>query len=87
MAQQKVTRRGVYKDLTLSPYEYQTPYGDSFKFSSQKRLEIYTRDIQKEVDRLKKTLDRYNLADQIPDEINVLIFRSLYRSFYRHVER
>ncbi|MBO5870270.1 MAG: hypothetical protein J6Q89_05915 [Clostridia bacterium] len=45
MTDVKRSRRGVYYDLTESPYEYNSPYGDLFKFSSEKKLEIYTRDI------------------------------------------
>ena len=49
-----VSRRGVYKDLSVSPYEFKSPYGDSFKFPSQKKLDIYTRDIDQELKRITK---------------------------------
>lgn len=80
------SRRGVYYDLTKSPYEYESPYGDLFKFSSQKKLEIYTRDIEKEVDRMTKTLERHGLGDYLPAEIIQLIYRAVFRSFYRKIE-
>lgn len=83
----KVSRRGVYYDLTLSPYEYQSPYGDLFKFSSKKKLEIYTRDIVKEIKRFDDLLDRHDLRKLVPVEIVDLIKRSVYKSFYRQVER
>lgn len=83
MAQAKVTRRGVYRDLSLSPYEYVNPYGDSFKFPSQKKLEVYARDIQGELDRITKTIDRLHLENYIPAEIILLLYRSTYRAFYR----
>lgn len=83
----KRSRRGVYYDLTVSPYEVQTPYGDSFKFSSKKKMEIYTRDVVKEIDRLDTLLDRHGLRSYIPVEIIDLVKRSVYRSFYKHVER
>ena len=86
MEKTPVSRRGVYRDLSLSPYEYESPYGDSFKFSSAKKLEIYTRDVQKEVDRMTKALDRLHLQQILPPEITALIFRTVYRSFYRNVE-
>ena len=80
-----VSARGVYYDLSLSPYEYHTPYGDIFKFPSRKKLEIYTREIIKELDRLTKALSRNNMDCLLPDEIIQLIFRACYRSLYRKV--
>lgn len=81
------SRRGVYRDLSKSPYEYQSPYGDLFKFPSEKKLEMYARDVQKELDRLNKTLDRNELWRYVPTEILQLIERSAYRAFYRKVVR
>lgn len=78
--------RGVYYDLSKSPYEYQTPYGDLFKFSSQKKLDIYTRDIIKEVARLDKALTRNNLIAFIPAEISQLLERAAYSAFYKKIE-
>lgn len=80
------SRRGVYYDLTKSPYEYVTPYGDLFKFSSSKKLEIYTRDIQKEVDRMTRNLERHELYEHLPDEIIQLLYRGVFKSFYRKIE-
>lgn len=81
-----VSRRGVYYDLSVSPYEYTTPYGDIFKFSSQKKLEIYTRDIVKELKRLDNLIDRNDMGNFIPDEIYQLLVRAVYQSFYSKVE-
>lgn len=82
-----ISRRGVYYDLTLSPYEYQTPYGDIFKFSSQKKLDIYTRDVVKELKRVDDILARNKLSERIPAEIVSLIRRAVYQGFYEIVER
>lgn len=87
MAQAKVTRRGVYRDLSLSPYEYKSPYGDLFKFPSEKKLEVYARDVQTELDRVTKMLDRLQLRDYLPQEIVQLLYRSTYRAFYRKLVR
>ena len=87
MTDVKISRRGVYYDLTQSPYEYKSTYGDSFKFSSEKKLEIYTRDIVKELARVDALLERHNLKEHIPDEIIDLVKRAVYRSFYNRVER
>lgn len=87
MTDVKRSRRGVYYDLTESPYEYETPYGDSFKFSSKKKLEIYSRDIQKELKRVEDFFNRHELRGLVPGEIIELVRRAVYRSFYKHVER
>jgi len=81
MGDAKISRRGVYYDLTQSPYGYTNPYGDSFKFSSEKKLEIYTRDITKELKRVDALLERHDLKKHVPDEIVDLIKRAVYRSF------
>lgn len=86
MTDMKKSRRGVYYDLSISPYEYTTPYGDSFKFSSAKKLEIYTRDVVKELNRLDTIITRNDMDSFIPDEIHQLLKRAVYQAFYRKVE-
>lgn len=86
MTDEKISRRGVYYDLDMSPYEYQSPYGDSFKFRSAKKLEVYTRDIEKEISRVEKVLNRNRLKSFLPSEIVTLIYKNVYRSFYRKIE-
>lgn len=81
------SRRGVYYDLNMSPYEYKSPYGDIFKFSSSKKLEIYARDIEKELKRFDTFFARNELRKIIPDEIIDLVKRKVYRAFYSSVER
>lgn len=86
MSDVKKSRRGVYYDLSVSPYEYVTPYGDFFKFRSQKKLDIYTRDVTKELARLQAVIDRNDMQNFIPDEIMHLLIRSVYRAFYKKIE-
>ena len=86
MSEGVVSRYGVYRDLNQSPYEYESPYGDLFKFRSQKKLDIYTRDIQKEIDRVRKFVSRMDLDSYIPKEIIQLLYRSTYKALYDHVE-
>lgn len=81
-----VSRYGVYRDLEKSPYRYESPYGDLFKFRSQKKLDIYRRDIQKEIDRVSKCVDRLGLGSYLPGEIIQLLYRSTYKALYDHVE-
>lgn len=87
MTDVKRSRRGVYYDLTESPYEFNSPYGDIFKFSSEKKLEIYRRDINKELKRVNDLFNRHDLKKHVPDEIIDLVRRAVYRSFYSRVER
>ena len=82
----KKSRYGVYYDLEASPYEYRTPYGDVFKFRSAKKLEMYTRDAPKEIERMDSIIDRNELREFLPDEIIRLLHRTVYRSFYRKIE-
>ena len=86
MADEIVSRRGVYYDLTKSPYEFTSPFGDLFKFSSKKKLEIYTRDIEKELERLDKCITRNEMEHFIPVEIYQLLRKAVYRSFYKKIE-
>lgn len=87
MSDVRRSRRGVYYDLDVSPYEYKSPYGDIFKFSSAKKLEIFSRDVKKEVKRVDDILERNALCGYLPDEITTLIRRNVYRAFYASNER
>lgn len=85
--ERKVSQRGVYYDLTLSPYEFKSPYGDIFKFSSQKKLDMYTRDIENELNRLEKYLARNDLQTLIPSDVADRIRRGTYEALYKIIER
>lgn len=85
MAEPIKSRRGVYYDLEKSPYEFINSYGDSFKFSSAKKLEMYTRDIPKEINRVSKLIARHELEEFIPEEIKHLLYRAVYKSFHRKI--
>lgn len=87
MPNAKKSRYGVYYDVKESPYEYTTPYGDSFKFRSAKKLEMYTRDAPREIARLDAVIDRNQLREFLPDEIIRLLHRTVHRSLYRKIER
>lgn len=83
----KKSRYGVYYDLKASPYEYRTQYGDVFKFRSKKKLEMYTRDAPKEIERLNAIIERNQLQEYLPEDIVRFLHRTVYRSFYRKIER
>jgi hypothetical protein len=86
MSDVKRSRRGVYYDLSISPYEYQSPYGDVFKFRSSKKLEIYTRDLPKELEKLEQFINRNDLQRFVPREIITLLRRAVFRSLYKKIE-
>lgn len=61
MKEEIKSARGVYYDLNLSPYEYIDDFGIVYKFSSQKKLDMFIERIKqreekclKEIDSLKK---------------------------------
>lgn len=76
------SRRGVYYDLTESPYEYTSPYGDSFRFASQKKLDMYTRDVKTELERVEKVMEKTGIVEKLPAEILQLIRRAAYQAYY-----
>lgn len=80
------SRRGVYYDLTKSPFEFTNSFGDLFKFSSQKKLDMYTRDIEKELERLEKCITRNEMQRFVPEEIKQLLRRAVYKALYKKIE-
>ena len=86
MGNKVVSRYGVYRDLSKSPYVYKSPYGDLFRFRSKKKLDIYTRDIHGEIDRVSKFLGRRDLEYQLPREVVHILYRCTYQAFYEYVE-
>lgn len=72
-----VSARGVYYDLDKSPYIYKDNLGNVFKFSSQKKLEMFEErlklkelDFEKEVERLK--ILGYDITKDYATNINCL---------------
>ena len=84
--QEPISRRGVYYDLSISPYVYETTYGDVFKFSSAKKLEIYTRDLPGELEKVDKLIQRHKLEEFVSDYLLTMIKRAVTESFYMRVE-
>jgi hypothetical protein len=52
------SRRGVYYDLTKSPYEYKTSYGEIFKFQSKKKLDMFSRDYPIYLRQVEKAINK-----------------------------
>lgn len=78
MEDAKVSRRGVYYDLTISPYEVCSPCGDIFKFPSQKKLDMYRRDVQKEAAMAARALRRWGF-ESLPAEIEAAVYSTVYK--------
>lgn len=77
-----VTRRGVYRDLTVSPYEFITPYGDIFKFPSQKKMDVYTRQVAIETGKVVEALVKRDVLSRLTDESLEDLERKLYIAVY-----
>lgn len=80
------TRRGLYYDLSLSPYGYKTPYGDFFKFRSAKKKEIFVRDLPKHIRKVDKLIEQYDLEGFLPEKVILDIKRSVSQAFYETIE-
>ncbi len=82
-----VSPRGVYYDLEQSPYVYESPYGISFKFSSQARLESFHRHVVKSRARycvMIKKIDILTIKEQ--SDILSTIYKRVYQEVYAKVE-
>lgn len=86
MSEGVVSRYGVYRDLEKSPYRYESPYGDLFKFRSQKKLDIYTREIERELKQVNKFVCKFELDRYAPQEIIQLLYRLAYTGLYNRIE-
>lgn len=81
------TKRGVYIDLSYSPYEVISSYGDCLKFSSAKKLDMYVRDLPIVLSMVKTMCDKINsLTDS--KECDFERLRHLVEiSTYRRIEK
>lgn len=79
-----VSRRGVYRDLSLSPYEFITPYGDIFKFPSKKKMDVYARQIALEMEKVLEALVKRDVLGRLTDESILDLERKLYIAVYEH---
>lgn len=82
----KVSRRGVYYDLSISPYTFKTLYGDILRFRSAKKLEIFEREIEKELKRFNDLMDRHDMQHFIPRSVKLSIIMRIHNSLYERVE-
>jgi hypothetical protein len=87
MRSAEISRRGVYYNLDISPYTYKAPYGEIFKFSSAKKLEIYTRLISEQIAKIDKLLRVYTFKDDRKETIKANLMNNIfYTEIYKKVE-
>lgn len=83
--QNKVSVKGYYYDLTISPHVWKSPCGDSYKLPSAKRVEMMEKYSRKELDRLEAYLHKAGLDGKLPVEIVNLIKRNLIEAVYSRI--
>ena len=77
--------RGYFYDLNKSPYEWVSPYGDTFKLPSRKRLEMMEKQVPEALHRLDKLLRAYNLREIIPDDLARLLAKYVIEAVYANI--
>lgn len=77
--------KGYYYDLNASPYVWISPYGDSYKLPSQKRLEMMEKQVPDALHRLEKLLIAYNLRDVIPDDLARLLSKYVIEAVHASI--
>ena len=83
----RISRRGVYYDLSLSPYEYKTSYGDILKFRSQKKLDMYEKTFRKKLEAVKWSLDRHGLSDFVTPDVIKTLEQLIHEALYAQMEK
>ena len=80
-----VSAKGYYYNLEKSPYVWESPYGDSFKLPSRKRLDMMKERTQEETRRLDKLLDRNDLRDIVPPDLVTLLYKYIIQAVYESI--
>lgn len=80
------TRRGRYKIITASPWVYTRQRGGVFRFTSQKKMEIFIRKYNEREGRLDAFLNREGLVDLIPADLRVNLSSLVEESVYKEVQ-
>lgn len=83
----RVSRRGYYYDLDLSPYGYTSPYGDFYKLPSAKRLDMMQREAKAAMQRIDKLIERNDLGAWVPKEIIILLHKAAINAVYDRLVR
>lgn len=80
-----VSVKGYWYNLEKSPYVWVSPYGDSYRLPSQKRLEMMEKRTEDELRRLDKLLDRNDLRRMIPEQMIDLIRHYVIEAVHRQI--
>lgn len=80
-----VSRRGYFYNLKESPYEWVSPYGDSYKLPSRKRLEMMEKRAAEELERVDKFIKRHGLYDVMPGKVVDLVRHYVIEAVYRQI--
>lgn len=82
-----VSVRGYYYNLDKSPYVWKSPYGDSYKLPSEKRVQMMDRRSTQALNRFDKLLIHHDLGQVLPDELNVLLRKYIIEAVYVEIVR
>lgn len=82
-----VSVKGYYYNLDKSPYEWVSPYGDTYKMPSKKRLEMIEKQAPVALRRLDKLLEAHNLRDVMPRDLVTLLGRYVVQAVYDNIVR
>lgn len=80
-----VSAKGYYYNLEKSPYVWISPYGDSYKLPSRKRVEMIEKQVPEALSRLDKLLEKYELRDSLPPDLVTLLGRYLVNAVYNRI--
>ena len=82
-----VSVKGYYYNLDKSPYVWKSPYGDTFRLPSAKRLELMGKRSQEAIRKLDKLMDTHNLRDVMPPELYRLLVKYVIQAVYEGITR
>jgi hypothetical protein len=80
-----VSSRGVYYDLSISPYEFNS-YGLILKFSSAKKLEIYRRELDQRKEKINRKFAQINEISLLNLGITPMMDKKIQMRIYDEVE-
>lgn len=78
-----VSARGVYYNLEHSPYRYIAPTGECFVFSSNKKMEIYTRVVTEMKQKIEKVVQKF--STQLGADWSLITRQTMMLKIYRFV--
>jgi hypothetical protein len=80
-----VTRAGVYLDKTITPYVFNA-YGATFKFSSQKKLDIFCRELPLRIERIERAFAWINKFTDLEVKVDWVVSLQVAEKLYNELE-